>query len=77
MKSFVGGLLVKGWGLLTHGLNGHLEPGSGKALGTWGLLWAQEELQPAWARPLSLALPGALAALPSQPLTCPGPALCL
>lgn len=61
----MGGLLVKGWGLLTHGFSGHLEPGSDSALGTRGLLWTQEGLQPAWTRSLGLALPGALAALPS------------
>lgn len=75
MTSFVGGLLVKGWGLITHGLSGHLEPGSGDALVTRGLLWTQEGLQPAWAS--GLALPGALVAQPSLPLTCPGPSLCL
>lgn len=53
----MGGLLVKGWGLLTHGLSSHLEP----------LLCPQEGLQPAWARSLGLALPGALAALASLP----------
>lgn len=69
MPSFVGGLLVKGWGLLTHGLSSHLEPGSDSALGTEGvgLLRTQEGLQPAWARSLGLALPGALAALASLP----------
>lgn len=59
----MGGPLVKGWGLLTHGLSGHLEPGSDSALGTRGLLWTQEELQPTWARSHGLVLPGALAAL--------------
>lgn len=73
MTSFVGGLLVKGRGLLTHGLSGHLEPGFDSALGTRGLLWTWEGLQPAWATSQGLALPGALAALlthrsaPAQP----------
>lgn len=65
-------LLVKGWGLLTDGLSGHLEPGSARAVGTRGLLWAEEGSgQPGpdhWDRPRwgpgCCAQPGHALALP-------------
>ena len=47
-----------------------MEPGSARAVGTRGLLWAEQGLQPAWARSLGLALPGC-SAQPGHALALP------
>ena len=52
-------------GVLTQGLRGHLEHGSGSAPGTRGLPWAQEGLLLTWGRPVVWS---SLAPAPLSPL---------